>query len=65
MEILSRWAISIVRFSEWRGENDCGHCEYQSLDEMLIDWLDELEKNESKEKFDEEIEFIKSMSMKR
>ena len=51
--------------SEWRGENDCGHCEYQSLDEMLIDWLDELEKNESKEKFDEEIEFIKSMSMKR
>ena len=28
---------------------------------MLIDWLDELKKNESEEKFDEEIEFIKRM----
>jgi len=28
---------------------------------MLIDWLDELIKNESEEKFDEEIEFIKRM----
>nr|DAO32065.1 MAG TPA: hypothetical protein [Caudoviricetes sp.] len=47
--------------SEWRGENDYGHFEYQSLDEMLLDWMDELEKNESEEKFDEEIEFIKRM----
>lgn len=44
---------------EWRGSNSCGHIEYQSLDDMLKDWLEELEKNEGKDKFEEEIEFIK------
>ena len=46
---------------EWRGKDDCGHLEYQNIDEMLIDWLDELKQNEGSYKFDEEIAFIKSM----
>ena len=44
-----------------RGKDDCGHLEYQNIDEMLIDWLDELKQNEGSYKFDEEIAFIKSM----
>lgn len=47
---------------DWIGENSCGHLEYNSLDAMLIDWLDELEKNEGKEQFSEEILFIRSMN---
>ena len=46
---------------EWRGKDDCGHLEYQSLDDMLIDWLDELKQNEGSYKFDEEIIFIENM----
>lgn len=46
---------------EWRGKDDCGHLEYQNIDEMLIDWLDELKQNEGSYKFDEEIAFIKKM----
>ena len=45
---------------DWRGKDDCGHLEYQNIDEMLIDWLDELEQNEGSYKFDEEIAFIKT-----
>lgn len=48
--------------SEWMGKDDCGHLEYQNLDEMLVDWLDELKQNEGSYKFEEEIDFIKSMS---
>ena len=32
--------------SRWRGKDDCGHLEYPSIDAMLIDWLNELKKNE-------------------
>ena len=46
----------------WRGKNDCGHFEYQSLNEMLRDWLDKLTKNESKE-FNAEIYYIKYMML--
>lgn len=49
---------------DWRGKDDCGHLEYQNIDEMLIDWLDELKQNEGSYKFDEEIAFIKSMQKK-
>lgn len=45
----------------WVGSNDCGHLEYHSLDEMLLDWLDELKTNESEEQFTEEVEFIEAM----
>lgn len=51
--------------SEWRGKDDCGHLEYPSLDAALIDWQDELGKNEGSYKFDEEIEFIKELSSKK
>ena len=44
--------------SRWRGKDDCGHLEYPSIDAMLIDWLDELKKNEGSYKFEEEIKFI-------
>ena len=47
--------------SEWMGKDDCGHLEYETLDHMLVDWLDELKKNEGSYKFDEEIAFIESM----
>lgn len=47
--------------SEWRGKDDCGHLEYETLDYMLVDWLDELKKNEGSYKFEEEIKFIESM----
>lgn len=47
--------------STWRGKDDCGHLEYPSIDAMLIDWLDELKKNEGSYKFEEEIKFIKDL----
>lgn len=47
--------------SRWRGKDDCGHLEYPSIDAMLIDWLDELKKNEGSYKFEEEIKFIKDL----
>ena len=47
--------------SRWRGKDDCGHLEYPSIDVMLIDWLDELKKNEGSYKFEEEIKFIKDL----
>lgn len=50
--------------SEWRGKDDCGHLEYHSLDDALIDWLDELKKNEGSYKFAEEIEYIENMKNK-
>ena len=50
-----------VESCNWVGSNDCGHLEYHSLDEMLLDWLDELKTNESEEQFTEEIEFIEAM----
>lgn len=49
---------------EWIGKDDCGHLEYQTIDEMLIDWLDELKKNEGSYKFDEEINFIEALQTK-
>ena len=40
-------------------KNYCGHLEYESIDEMLVDWLDELENGEDAQKiFSEEIKFI-------
>lgn len=48
--------------TEWRGKDDCGHLEYKNIDDMLVDWLDELKQNEGSYKFEEEIDFIKSMS---
>ena len=47
--------------SEWRGKDDCGHLEYETLDHMLVDWLHELKQNEGSYKFNEEIAFIESM----
>lgn len=47
--------------SRWRGKDDCGHLEYFSIDAMLIDWLDELKKNEGSYKFEEEIKFIEKL----
>lgn len=47
--------------STWRGKDDCGHLEYPSIDAMLIDWLDELKKNEGSYKFEEEIKLIKDL----
>ena len=47
--------------SRWRGKDDCGHLEYPSIDAMLIDWLNELKKNEGSYKFEEEIKFIKDL----
>lgn len=45
----------------WIGSNNCGHLEYCSLNEMLLDWLDELKRNENEEQFTEEIAFIEAM----
>ena len=45
---------------EWRGKDDCGHLEYQSLNHMLLDWLDELKSNEGSYDFAEEIELIET-----
>ena len=50
-----------VKNCEWKGKVDCGHLEYHSLDDMLSDWLDELKRNESTKKFDEEISFIEKI----
>ena len=47
--------------SEWKGKDYCGHLEYENLDCMLIDWLDELRENEGSYKFDEEIAFIEDL----
>lgn len=47
--------------TEWKGKDNCGHLEYETLDHMLIDWLNELRKNEGLYKFDEEIAFIESI----
>lgn len=47
----------------WIGKNDCGHHEYQSLNDMLRDWLDELTEDKSKEQFDDEIYYIKYMML--
>lgn len=32
---------------QWKGTSDCGHLEYSSIDDMLIDWLDELKNIEN------------------
>ena len=50
-----------VKNCEWKGKVDCGHLEYHSLDDMLSDWLDELKRNDSTKKFDEEISFIEKI----
>lgn len=47
--------------TEWKGKDNCGHFEYETLDHMLVDWLDELRKNEGLYKFDEEIAIIESI----
>lgn len=54
-------ADSINKDVNWRGRNECGHFEYQSLNEMLRDWLEKLTKDESKKQFDDEIYYIKYM----
>ena len=44
---------------EWKGKNECGHLEYQSIDNMLKDWLDEIKNHEkAQDIFKNEIEFI-------
>ena len=46
---------------EWLNKNFCGHKEYQSVDEMLIDWLKELKNGkDAQEVFLQEIEFIET-----
>ena len=32
---------------EWKGETMCGHLEYQSIDDMLKVWLNEIKNNET------------------
>ena len=46
---------------DWKGNNECGHLEYQSIDDMLRGWLDELKENESVYWFEDEIAFIESI----
>ena len=47
--------------TEWKGKDDYGHLEYETLDHMLTAWVDKLRKNEGLYKFDEEIAFIESI----
>lgn len=47
---------------EWRGENKCGHLEYSSIDQMLIDWLDEIKNTDTvKAILEDEIQFIEQL----
>lgn len=51
---------------DWKGKNECGHLEYSSIDEMLIDWLDEIKNNKSLQSIlKEEIEFIEQMKSRK
>ena len=46
----------------WRGKTDCGHLEYGSIDDMLLDWLDEIKNNKRWQSIlKDEIEFIERM----
>lgn len=31
---------------KWKGKSECGHLEYLSIDEMLVDWFDEIKNDE-------------------
>ena len=44
--------------TEWLNNDFCGHIEYQSIDAMLLDWLEELKNGNKENVFLEEIEFI-------
>ena len=47
------------------GENFCGHLEYNSVEDMLLDWLEELKNGEDAQKvFAEEIKFIEAEILK-
>lgn len=43
----------------WVGKSTCGHLEYKSVEQMLINWLPELEKNCGQNSMKKEIEVIK------
>ena len=45
----------------WVGKSTCGHLEYKSVEQMLINWLPELEKNCGQNSMKREIEVIKSI----
>ncbi len=45
--------------TDWLGSNYCGHLEYQSIDDMLLDWLDELKTVPNA--FIDEVKFISKM----
>lgn len=48
--------------TEWLNKDFCGHQEYKSIDEMMIDWLEELKNGkDAQEVFLEEIKFIETM----
>ena len=47
------------------GKNYCGHLEYKSIDEALINWLTELKNGKDAQKvFEKETKFIETMVMK-
>ena len=47
----------------WVGKSTCGHLEYRSVEQMLINWLPELEKNCGQNSMKKEIEVIKSIQI--
>ena len=48
---------------EWKGKSECGHLEYQSIEDMLKDWLDEIKNNEYiKSILYNEIKFIEQLN---
>lgn len=52
---------------KWKGKSDCGHLEYLSIDDMLIDWLDEIKSNENENMralLKDKIDFIEHLKLK-
>lgn len=48
--------------TEWLNNDFCGHIEYQTIDDMLIDWLEELKNGDDAQRvFADEIKFIEQM----
>lgn len=51
---------------QWIGKDDCGHLEYLSIDDVLIDWLDEIKSNENenmRELLKDKIDFIEHLKI--
>lgn len=56
--------VDHIPTTEWLGADFCGHIEYNSIDEMLTDWLRELKNGkDAQEAFSEEIKFIETMCL--